>query len=86
MEREGDVLQNLDRDEEAIFAYKKFTDLNPVSADVYKLIASLCYKLNRYGEALMTIEKVIEIDPNDKSAHEAKRHILLLLSDPGIFG
>ena len=68
-----------------LVAYKRFTELNPESAEIYKLIACLCYNLKRYGDALVAIEKVTEMDPNDKFAIETMREILRHLSNPGIF-
>src|SRR5260370_21566426 len=63
--REGNVLENLKRDEEALAAYEQAIRLDPNDADAYNNKGNALYTLNRDEEALAAYEQAIRLDPNE---------------------
>jgi tetratricopeptide (TPR) repeat protein len=74
--REGNVLENLNRDEEVLAAYEQAISLDPNDAYAYLFKGNTLYMLKRYEEALDAHEQVIRLDPNYADAYNNKGNAL----------
>ena len=63
--REGNVLENLNRDEEALAAYEQAIRLHPDDANYKNNKGNALSDLKRYEEALAAYEQAISLDPDD---------------------
>lgn len=75
----GDVLDELDKQEEAVKEYEKSIELDPTNAVVYNNLSYCLTILKRYNEALEMANKAIEIDSELSYAHMNKGKVLLEL-------
>lgn len=64
----GVALMNLERDEEALDAFKEASALKPDSADAYYGIASANHRLKNIGPARQAYESALALDPDMEGA------------------
>ena len=64
----GDILQRLERHDEALEDYDKAVELGPFRSYTYKRRANLHFHLQNYDKALADIAKAVELNPDDTSA------------------
>ena len=65
----GNVLDDLDRKDEALASYEKVIELNPKDALAYNNRGNVLDDLDRKDEALASYEKAIELNPKYASAY-----------------
>lgn len=63
--RQGNLLRQLDRKDEALAAYGKALDLNDSLEDLWAEIGNLHYDLEAFGDAEDAFTRAIEQDPGD---------------------
>ena len=66
---EGNILNKLNRKEEALNSYDKAIELNPSDATAYYNRGNVLNDLNRKEEALNSYDKAIELNPSDATAY-----------------
>jgi tetratricopeptide (TPR) repeat protein len=72
----ANVLQDLQRYDEALQYYDKVLEIDPKDIDALYDKASVLEDLERYDEALQYYDKVLDIDPKDIDAMNNKMDIL----------
>jgi tetratricopeptide (TPR) repeat protein len=71
----GSVLWRLDRDEEALTAFREATRLNPDDARTWVGLALTTFGLSRFGEAVTAWERALRIDPSYFDRREDERRL-----------
>lgn len=67
---------NVEEYETAIILSDEALQMDPFNSEIWNLKAAALHKLGRYSEALICVEKALELDRNDKLATEKERDIL----------
>jgi tetratricopeptide (TPR) repeat protein len=67
---------------EAEQAFKKSIQINPYHSASRQLYSNLLYRLGRLEEALVQIQKAVEISPHEPLLHTTVGEILLTLGRP----
>ncbi|MCH9051239.1 MAG: tetratricopeptide repeat protein [Proteobacteria bacterium] len=64
----GVLLTKTDRDEEAVAAFQRVTDLNPSHSGGWLLLGALLARIDRLEEAEVTLRKAMEVEPDNALA------------------
>ena len=81
----GDVHDSNEAPKAAIESYKKSLEFDPFNGAAHREIASMLGRMGRYEEALMHVNKAIEINPYDEFAisdHDIHASDCLLYTSP----
>src|SRR3989442_15169413 len=73
---EGNAKMKEGKNEDAITAYTKGTEVNPAYTRAWNSKGIAMHRLKRYEEAIICYHKVIEIDPNHANASYNKANAL----------
>lgn len=77
----GGVLDNMQRDSLALIDYKKAISLDSTRAEYYSAIGDMLFENKDIDGSIGWIEKALELDPDDKTAHLKLAKMFLFIEE-----
>ena len=78
MDKKGEVLNNLNKPEEALKILNKSIELNPLDSEASINKGFALDKLKKYDEAIKAYDKVIELNPSNSLAWIKKEKFFII--------